>query len=692
MASTAAGVPVEMLESLHEKSLKELQDLAKSLGIKGIAGLKKQTVADRIKAFAGLPVEGAPAQPPADAHVSISPPGQSPSFDQAPETDTAPGFTFKIVSKEEIAVTDGRQTAHRGRRGPAKKTVESVQPELFSSPDFPHAPLADNPSPVVTPLEEIQLPEKTSLRHEKYRRKPRIAPAELKTEAEEAVKVPSSEVAEGTPPAATGEPAVLTEAEQEAIDERKRKQRFRRREKLNPDQIDTEQFPVDEPAVVATQPKPQNRPAHNAQQQQRQQPPAGRQQQPFQPAQPAGPRPEPWAQYNIPDVEEKDLTKRIALLTPQIGTLFFVEGVLDIQPERFGLLRSLNYYYQSSPDDVYVSPALINRFKLRQGDTVVAICRAPKVGERYFGAVKVEGINGLVPDAQLVRKDFETLLPVYPDQRIRLEHSRSDYVTRVIDLFAPAGRGQRAMIVAQPKTGKTTILRRIANAVHENHPEMKILVLLVDERPEEVTEMERTAPGSEVAASTFDQKPENHVYLAELVFEKAKRLVEAGHHVLILLDSITRLARAYNAKAGNNGRTMSGGIDSQALKKPRQLFSGARNIEGGGSLTIIATALVDTGSRMDDVIFEEFKGTGNMEIVLDRRLANNRIFPAIDVFKSGTRREDLFVKEDEREKVALLRRYLNVMTTTEAMEFLLDKIKGTRDNNDFLMSMNREGR
>ncbi len=256
-------------------------------------------------------------------------------------------------------------------------------------------------------------------------------------------------------------------------------------------------------------------------------------------------------------------------------------------------------------------------------------------------------------------------------------------------MFAPIGKGQRSLIVAQPKTGKTTILRNIANAVSQNHPEAKILILLVDERPEEVTEMERSVRGAEVAASTFDEKPENHVGLSEIVFEKAKRLVESGHDVLLLLDSITRLARAYNVCAGNKGRTMSGGVDSEALKVPRQLFSSARNIEGGGSLTIVATALIDTGSRMDDVIFEEFKGTGNSEIVLDRRISDRRIYPAIDIFRSGTRREELLVSEEEREKVVLLRRHLTNMSPFEAMEFILDKVKGTRDNLDFLVSMNK---
>ena len=285
--------------------------------------------------------------------------------------------------------------------------------------------------------------------------------------------------------------------------------------------------------------------------------------------------------------------------------------------------------------------------------------------------------------------DFEDLLPIYPEMRYKLENSFAEYTTRLIDMFAPIGKGQRGLIVAQPKTGKTTIIRNIANAVNNNHPDTKIIILLVDERPEEVTEMQRTVKNAEVVASTFDEKPENHIGLSEIVFEKAKRLVESGQDVLLLMDSITRLARAYNVAGSNSGRTMSGGVDSEALKAPRQLFSSARNIENGGSLTIIATALVDTGSRMDDVIFEEFKGTGNMELVLDRRLAERRIFPAIDVFKSGTRREELIVSDEEREKVVLLRRYLNNHNAFEAMEFLLDKMKGTKNNMEFLISMNK---
>ena len=391
----------------------------------------------------------------------------------------------------------------------------------------------------------------------------------------------------------------------------------------------------------------------------------------------------------LPESDAPNLMDRLEEIKPQLGKFLLNEGTLEILPDGYGFLRSVNYNYKASPDDIYVSPSQIKRFRLRQGDCVIGIIRPPKVGERYFALLRVEGVNGRIPTDMDNRGDFEDLMPVYPDMRYKLENKSSEYTTRLVDLFAPIGKGQRGLIVAQPKTGKTTIMRNIANAVNENNPETKVIILLVDERPEEVTEMQRSVKDAEVVASTFDEKPENHIGLSEIVFEKAKRLVESGHDVLLLMDSITRLGRAYNVAGSNSGRTMSGGIDSEALKAPRQLFSSARNIENGGSLTIIATALVDTGSRMDDVIFEEFKGTGNMELVLDRRLAERRIFPAIDVFKSGTRREELIVPDEEREKVVLLRRYLNQHNAFEAMEFLLDKMKGTRSNEEFLISMNK---
>ncbi|MFA5667829.1 MAG: transcription termination factor Rho [Balneolaceae bacterium] len=391
----------------------------------------------------------------------------------------------------------------------------------------------------------------------------------------------------------------------------------------------------------------------------------------------------------LPESDAPTLQERIAELEPNLGPYLFNEGTLEILPDGYGFLRSVNYNYKASPDDIYVSPSQIKRFRLKQGDCVIGIIRPPKIGERYFALLRVEGVNGRIPTDMDSRQDFDDMLPIHPEERYVMEHDSKDYSTRLIDLFSPLGKGQRGLIVAQPKTGKTTILRGVANAVAKNHPDAKILILLIDERPEEVTEMERSVISAEVTASTFDEKPENHIGLAELVFQKAKRLVESGHDVILLLDSITRLARAYNVVASNKGRTMSGGVDSEALKVPRQLFSSARNIENGGSLTILATALVETGSRMDDVIFEEFKGTGNMELVLDRRISERRLYPAIDIFKSGTRREELLVSEEEREKVVLLRRYLTNMNPFEAMEFLLKQIKGTKTNEEFLISMNK---
>lgn len=391
----------------------------------------------------------------------------------------------------------------------------------------------------------------------------------------------------------------------------------------------------------------------------------------------------------VPSLKGSAVEQLIADTEPDLGSNLITEGTLEILPDGFGFLRSLNYNYVSSPDDVYVSQSQVNKFRLRQGDCIVGVIRPPKKGERYYALLKVISLNGLLIEEAANRPFFDEMLPIYPDQRFKLEHNPAEMTSRCIDMFSPLGKGQRGLVVAQPKTGKTSILRQIANAVATNNPETKIVILLVDERPEEVTEMERTVKGAEVVASTFDERPENHVGLSEIVFEKCKRLMECGHDVLLLMDSITRLGRAYNIVMGNSGRTMSGGVDAQALKIPRQLFSSARNIENGGSLTIIATALIDTGSRMDDVIFEEFKGTGNMEIVLDRRLSERRLFPAIDVFRSGTRKEDLLVPPEEREKVILLRRHLAQMSSYEAMTFLKDKMRGTKNNMEFLVSMNR---
>jgi len=362
------------------------------------------------------------------------------------------------------------------------------------------------------------------------------------------------------------------------------------------------------------------------------------------------------------------------------------EGVLERLPDGYGFLRAPECSYLPGPDDVYVSPSQIRRFALLTGDTVVGLLRLPKPGEKYFALARVESVNGAPPEQIRNRRPFDKLTPLYPDERLRVELPGTNVSGRVLDLMAPLGKGQRALIVSPPRAGKTMLMQSIAAALAANHPNVRILVLLIDERPEEVTDMQRTVHG-EVVASTFDEPASRHVQVAEMVMEKAKRAVEAGEDVVLLLDSITRLARAYNATVSSSGRVMSGGLDSTALQKPKRFFGQARNTEEGGSLTIVATALVDTGSRMDDVIFEEFKGTGNMEINLDRRLADRRVFPAIDLFRSGTRKEELLLSPRELDRATILRRVLQQMSPVEAMELLRDKMLKTRDNEEFLRSM-----
>ncbi|MEM6646300.1 MAG: transcription termination factor Rho [Bacteroidota bacterium] len=362
-------------------------------------------------------------------------------------------------------------------------------------------------------------------------------------------------------------------------------------------------------------------------------------------------------------------------------------GVLEILPDGYGFLRSAEYNYLPSPDDIYVSPSQIKRFSLRVGDTVDGEIRPPKEGERFFALIQVNSINGRPPAEMEERISFDYLTPLYPEKQLKLENSPSEYSTRMLDLFCPIGFGQRGLIVAQPKTGKTILLQQIANAVSKNHPEAYLIILLVDERPEEVTDMMRNVRG-EVVASTFDQDPERHVEVANIILEKAKRLVEAKQDVIILLDSITRLARAHNTVAPTSGKTLSGGIEAGALRGPKRFFGAARNVEEGGSLTIIGTALIETGSRMDEVIFEEFKGTGNMELVLDRQLADRRTYPAMDVVKSGTRREELLINDARLGRIWILRKLLADMDTLQAMNFLLDRVRGTRTNDEFLVTMN----
>ena len=363
------------------------------------------------------------------------------------------------------------------------------------------------------------------------------------------------------------------------------------------------------------------------------------------------------------------------------------EGVLEMMQDGYGFLRSSDYNYLASPDDIYVSPSQIKLFGLKTGDTVLGKIRPPKDNEKYFALIEVVEINGKTPDQVRDRIPFKYLTPLFPDEKLNLCTKQNNYSTRILDLFSPIGKGQRGMIVSQPKTGKTVLLKEIANAIAENHPEVYLMILLIDERPEEVTDMARSVK-AEVVSSTFDEQAERHVKVATIVLEKAKRMVECGHDVVILLDSITRLARAHNTVIPSSGKILSGGVDANALHKPKRFFGAARNVENGGSLTIIATALIETGSKMDEVIFEEFKGTGNMELLLDRKLSNRRIYPAIDVTVSGTRREDLLLGKDELSRLWILRKYLADMNSVEAMEFLLSKIKGTRNNEEFLVSMN----
>lgn len=392
---------------------------------------------------------------------------------------------------------------------------------------------------------------------------------------------------------------------------------------------------------------------------------------------------------NATSLKKQDLI--FAILQSQIekiGTVYG-SGVLEILSDGFGFLRSPDYSYLPSPDDIYVSPSQIRKFGLRTGDLITGQIRPPKENERYFALLKVETINGKQVEDSITRPLFDNLTPYYPTEKIKLEYDQTDYSTRVMDLLTPVGKGQRGLIVAAPRTGKTMLLQSIAKAIKKNHPEIYLMILLIDERPEEVTDWKRQVKGAEIISSTFDEPAQRHCQVSEMVIERAKRLVEEGVDVVILLDSLTRLARAYNAITPASGKVLSGGLEATALQRPKRFFGTARNIEEGGSITVIATALIETGSRMDDVIFEEFKGTGNMEVHLDRKLADKRIFPSIDIGSSGTRKEELLLPTEVLNKVWILRKVLSTLSPVEAMEFLLSKLKGTKSNREFLEMMNK---
>ncbi len=390
---------------------------------------------------------------------------------------------------------------------------------------------------------------------------------------------------------------------------------------------------------------------------------------------------------NYTGLRKQELIFRIEQSLLDADVLLRGDGVLEVLPEGYGFLRSQDWNYLYGPDDIYVSPSQIKRFDLRTGDTVVGQVRPPKEWEKYLALLKVERINGDEPEKAKQRIAFDNLKPRYPDERIRLETANGDVSTRLCDVIAPLGKGQRGLIVAPPRAGKTVLMQKLANAIAENHPEIALIILLIDERPEEVTDMQNSVPKAEVISSTFDEAADRHVQVADMVLEKAKRLVEHGRDVVILLDSITRLARAHNTVVPSSGKVLSGGVDAKAMEKPKRFFGSARKIDGGGSLTIVATALVETGSRMDEVIFEEFKGTGNMELILDRKIADRRIFPALDINRSGTRREELLFDKDEGNRVMLLRSFLAPMPGDEAMLFLLQRMGRTKSNREFFASM-----
>jgi transcription termination factor Rho len=392
---------------------------------------------------------------------------------------------------------------------------------------------------------------------------------------------------------------------------------------------------------------------------------------------------------NYSGLRKQDLIFRIEQSLLDTDTVLRGEGVLEILPEGYGFLRSPDWNYLYGPDDIYVSPSQIKRFDLRTGDTILGQVRPPKEGERYLALLKVETVNSEEPEKAKHRVAFDNLRPRYPEERIRLERKDGDLSMRVMDILCPIGKGQRGLIVSPPKAGKTILMQKLANSIIENHPEVYLIVLLIDERPEEVTDMEENVKSAEVISSTFDEPADRHVQVADMVIEKAKRMVEHGKDVVILLDSITRLGRAHNVVVPHSGKILSGGVDANALQKPKRFFGAARNIEAGGSLTILATALVDTGSRMDEVIFEEFKGTGNMEVILDRRIADRRVYPAIDVQRTSTRKEELLLAKEELNKVYLLRNFLADMPPVEAIEFLLERMKRTKSNTEFFATMSQ---
>jgi transcription termination factor Rho len=635
------------ISELKEMKLPELQEIAKKAKINKYRGLKKDELVYQIL-----------------DHQAANPTTIQPLFEEAPAAPAAE------VSPEKNK--RARITKSESNRPPAAKPARpaAVQPDLLT--DIP-AP-APTPAAAETPAEPEAVPAPAIKKNEFAKARPVKENAEAKPAAEttEAKPVraaaPKKDDTRNTRPVKENTPVgerrgETAEARQKRqLTEEERLAQIERANANNPNHPsykgnlnkDTNQGNQNGQAAPAA---PVAQSHQNTQQHT-----------PHTPAAPAKKQ-----NYREPDYEFDGIIES--------------EGVLEMMPDGYGFLRSSDYNYLASPDDIYLSNSQIRLFGLKTGDTVKGVVRPPKEGEKYFPLVKVLKINGHDPQVVRDRVSFEHLTPLFPEEKFNLADKQSTISTRIIDLFSPIGKGQRGMIVAQPKTGKTMLLKDIANSIAANHPEVYLIVLLIDERPEEVTDMQRSVRG-EVIASTFDEPAERHVKVANIVLEKAKRLVECGHDVVILLDSITRLARAYNTVQPASGKVLSGGVDANALQKPKRFFGAARNIEGGGSLSIIATALTDTGSKMDEVIFEEFKGTGNMELQLDRKIANKRIFPAIDLTSSSTRRDDLLLDEKTIQRMWIMRKYLADMNPVEAMDFINDRFKKTRNNEDFLLSMN----
>lgn len=580
------------------------------------------------------------------------------------------GLIYKILDIQ--ALTGGNKMPDDAGK---KKKGRKPKEDNTAAPAPVAAPAVAEPSPVAVaaeaPAEAEQAGEK-----KKRGRKPKeqaAAPAPVE-------ETPTTPVAEATAPAPVAEPAKEA-APQQQRHEQRRDQEQRRDFKVHqnrPQQNQPRQeAPAPSPAAPAAEETTETESSGIIM------PTAETSDiQPAEVEKPAQPQQQP-QQFNRQRREERQPNFNL-----DFDGVVFSEGVLEMMPDGYGFLRSSDYNYLSSPDDIYVSPSQIKLFGLKTGDTVKGSVRPPKEGEKYFALLKVETINGKLPDEIRDRVPFDYLTPLFPYEKLNLTSTGNNYSTRIMDLFTPIGKGQRGLIVAQPKTGKTMLLKEVANAIAANHPEVYLMIVLVDERPEEVTDMQRSVR-AEVIASTFDEPADKHVKVSTIALQKAKRLVEVGHDVVILLDSITRLARAHNTVAPASGKVLSGGVEANAMQKPKQFFGAARKIENGGSLTILATALIDTGSKMDEVIFEEFKGTGNMELQLDRKLSNKRIFPAIDITSSSTRRDDLLLEKDIQNKMWLLRNHIADMNVDEAMNFLLKQMKGTRSNEEFLATMNK---